>query len=235
MERGMKYVMPDLAVCYEGTAGRTGPVIYVIDMSGRPFEIDDLCAGLAATVVAIPVEEWDDSLTPWPAPGLYPGDPDFAGDAGRTLTELLDMALPVVDDRFGLAPSQRAICGYSLAGLFAMYAFVHSDTFEAAGCLSASVWYEGWLDHLRSLPLELSGKFAFLSIGSQEREAPEQILHCVEDNMEACAGILREVGCETRFEVGPGHHMEYARERFITGLGAIDAFFRQEGSAPRPS
>ena len=212
------------AVWYEGLAGAHGPVVYVVDMIEYPFGIEAACDGLSANVVKIPVENWDDSLTPWVAPGLYRGDADFGGKAAETMEELIGEAIPAVDARFGLAPSRRAICGYSLGGLFSFYSFLHSDAFCALGCLSGSVWYEGWLDHVRSLPLDLGGKFAFFSIGSKEKRAREQILHCVQDNMAACADILRDAGCEVRFEVGPGNHMQFGKERFAAGLSALDGF-----------
>lgn len=64
-----------------------------------------------------------------------------------------------------------------------------------------------------------------MEFDGKERRAREPILHCVEDNMGACADILRQAGCEARFEVGPGNHMQHGLERFAAGLSAIDDFF----------
>lgn len=42
--------------------------------------------------------------------------------------------------------------------------------------------------------------------------------------MAASADILRERGCEVRFEVGPGNHMQHHEERLAKGLTAVDGF-----------
>lgn len=223
----MKYVDPCDRTVLFGTGGLQAPIIYVIDLPYHPFEVGAAARDCVSTIVKVPVNEWDDSLTPWAAPGLYHGDADFKGEAAVTLEELLDEAVPAIERAEGLAPAKRAICGYSLGGLFALYAFVHSDRFDACGCLSGSVWYEGWVNHLRSLDFTAAGRYAFLSIGSNEKHARESILHTVQDNMEACAEILRSQGCEADFVVGPGGHFDHAQERFAAGFKALDAFLNR--------
>lgn len=48
-------------------------------------------------------------------------------------------------------PGRRTagIFGYSLGGLMALYALCESRSFGLCGALSASLWYEGFLDYLR--------------------------------------------------------------------------------------
>ena len=218
----MRYLHPEMSDVHLGSLGSKAPVIYIVDAPEHPFELDEVVAGLASTVVRIPIGSWNDSLTPWPAPGLYRGEPDFGGHADRTLAALCDEALPAIERAEGLAPTRRAICGYSLGGLFALYALAHSNAFDACACLSGSVWYEGWVDHLRGLPFDGTGKFAFLSIGTKEKRAALAILRTVQASMEACADVLRERGCEVEYAVGPGNHMQFRRERFAAGLSTLD-------------
>ena len=212
-----------------GLGGPSTPIVYFVDSPEHPFDLSQLSLGLRSNVVSIPVASWDDSLTPWPAEGVYREEPDFGGGAGSALSELLDNAIPTIEQANDLTPTQRAICGYSLGGLFSLYAFTHAHAFDACGCLSGSVWYEGWVDHLRSLDLDLTGKFAFLSLGTKERRAARPILRTVADNMEACAGILRQCGCEVRYEQGPGNHLQHIPERVAAGITALDAFLGEEG------
>ena len=47
--------------------------------------------------------------------------------------------------------------------------------------------------------------------------------------MEACAGILRQRGCEVRYEQGPGNHLQHIPERIAVGITALDAFLGEEG------
>ena len=207
-----------------GSGGAAASVIYVVDSPEHPFEAAGPAAGIACTIVKIPIANWDDSLTPWPAPGLYRGEPDFGGNAARTLADLRDRVIPAVEREAGLQPNKRAICGYSLGGLFALYAFAHCTRFDACACLSGSVWYDGWVEHLRTLELDGAGRFAFLSVGTKEKRAALATLRRVQDNMEQCAAILRARGCEVEYALGPGNHMSFIPERFAAGLHALDAF-----------
>lgn len=205
------------------TSDAAAPAIYVIDSIEHPFRIPH-AACPNSHVVTIPVRQWNDALTPWAAAGLYRGEPDFGGHANQTLAELVSEALPLADKTFGLAPRSHAICGYSLGGLFSLYALTSCDSFVACGCLSGSVWYEGWVDHLRRLDKDLAGTFAYLFIGTKEKRAARPILHGVQQNMGDCAHILSQHGCRVDYRTGPGNHMQHVPERFAAGLGAIDRF-----------
>ena len=220
----MQYINADSRKLFRGSDGANAPTIYVVDMAEHPFDIDEPARNRACTIVKVTVRDWNNSLTPWPASGLYRGEPDFGGDAAITLSELVGEAIPEIERAEGLSPAKRAICGYSLGGLFALYALTHSDTFAACACLSGSVWYPGWVERLRELEFDGTGRFAFLSIGSKEKHAAPKVLHHVQDNMEECASILCKRGCKAEFVVGPGNHMAFAAERFNAGLSALDTF-----------
>ena len=151
----MGYVELDAVHTYVGTGGAHAPIIYLIDSPDHPFDVAPLAQGRTCTIVTVPVASWNEALTPWPAAGLYREEPDFGGKAADTLDELLCIAIPAIEQQTGLSPTHRALGGYSLGGLFSLYAFTHCDAFCACACLSGSVWYEGWVDHLRGLDLAL--------------------------------------------------------------------------------
>ena len=217
--------------CRKVYAGSNDKVIYVVDMPEHPFDLSGVAEGLDATLVSIPVHDWNDSLTPWPAEGLYRGNPPFGGNARTTLGELLNEAMPAIEKADGLCPKTRAIGGYSLGGLFALYAFVNSNAFVSCACLSGSVWYEGWTEYLRTLDRSYAGRFAFLSVGTKEKRAARPILRTVQDNMEACASILRERGCEVAYVTSPGNHTQDVGERIARGLAALDVAQPMSSSA----
>ena len=225
---------------YAGSAGASAPAIYVIDSPEHPFDVKATVAHHNATVTSIPVRNWNDSLTPWPAAGLYREEPAFGGKASATLDEIVNRVIPRLEERDGRSPASRALCGYSLGGLFSLYALTHSDAFAACACLSGSVWYEGWVEHLQELPLDLSGRFAYLSLGTKERKAARPILKTVQRRMETCATILEQRGCSVTYRTGPGNHMQFIPERFAAGLGALDEFLsgrklRKDASMPDES
>lgn len=219
----MDYVDVEHAELVAGTGGHDGQVTYVIDLPEHPFDVATAAKGLAAHVMRVPVYAWNDSLTPWPAPGLHAGDADFGGKAATTLAELANEAIPLLEARFRLTPTRRAICGYSLGGLFALYAFTRDARFDACVCLSGSLWYEGWLDYLRAQSFEGAGRYVYFSLGKKECKAGPRIMRSVQDNMEACAEMCRERGCAVDYVLGPGNHMQHHTERLAAGLSALDS------------
>ena len=219
----MDYVDRDGCEVLLGTGGLEAPVVYVVDLPEHPFDVVTAAAGLHATVVRVPVRKWNDSLTPWSAPGLRPDAPAFGGHADETLVELTGAVIPEMECAHGLAPARRAICGYSLGGLFSLYAFVREGSpFAACACLSGSVWYEGWVDYLRRTCPDSAGRYVYFSIGKKERRAGAPIMRTVQDDLEACAAVLRERGCAVDLVVGPGNHMQHHTERLAAGLKALD-------------
>lgn len=201
--------------------GRGASVIYLIDSIDHPSNSRPAnFVSEFSVIVRVPVRDWGTSLTPWPARSPWRGQPDFGGKAGEMLDELVH-EVPGFEARCGLSPASRAICGYSLGGLFSLYAFVRTDLFKGCGCVSGSVWYEGWVPWLRGQDLDLRGRFAYLSLGSREKNARQPILRTVEDNMAACADMLREHGCEVEYVVGPGTHFQHERERIDAAILAL--------------
>ena len=190
-------------------------MIYVIDSPEHPFDLATAAEGLRSRVVSVPVANWGDALTPWPAPALRSGEKDFGGRAKETLASLAVM--------LDQAPGPHAICGYSLGGLFALYAFVREPRLAACACLSGSVWYEGWVDWLRENAPDCDGRYAYFSVGKKEKRAGLPFRH-VEEDLAVCADILRTHGCRVDVALGPGSHMQHVTERLAAGLTALDAF-----------
>lgn len=211
-----------------GTEGHEAGAIYVVDSPEHPFALDVESLQLASAVIMVPVRDWDAALTPWPAKSPFRGRPDFGGEAKATLSELLE-ALPAIEAAAGLAPKARAICGYSLGGLFSLFALTHADAFCACGCLSGSVWYEGWVDYLRDLEFDGRNAFAYFSVGTKEKRAAQPAIKRVEDDMRACIEIMQAKGCVTEFATSPGGHMSDIDGRLARGLQALDGALSKLG------
>ena len=78
---------------------------------------------------AIPVESWNDALSPWEAPAVW-GTQGFGGKAADTLSFLTEQVIPTLKQRFHLPENVKIILGgYSLAGLFALWACAQSSLF----------------------------------------------------------------------------------------------------------
>ena len=105
---------------------------------------------------AIPVESWNDALSPWEAPAVW-GKQGFGGKAADTLRFLTEQVMPTLKQQFDLPENVKIILGgYSLAGLFALWASTQTDLFYGIAAASPSVWFPGWMYSTRpwtTLPL----------------------------------------------------------------------------------
>ena len=116
------------------TFGAGGPVIWMVCDFDLAAQVSDLLPEGAATVAAVEGVDWNCELTPWPAPPVARGQPDFGGGADALLGELAGRILPEVEAE--LRPSARWIAGYSLAGLFAVYAALSTRLFARVASVS---------------------------------------------------------------------------------------------------
>ena len=131
-------------------------VSVIRDLSAIPFEL-----------LAVQVDNRNDDLTPWAAPAMF-GRNDFGGAAARTLA-FIENACADADRRY-------VIGGYSLAGLFALWAACQADRFAAVAAASPSVWFPGFTDYLRQNPVNCAA--VYLSLGNRENKARDPIVQC---------------------------------------------------------
>ena len=96
--------------------------------------------------VAIPVESWNDALSPWEAPAVW-GKQGFGGKAADTLRFLTEQVVPTLKQQFNLPENVKIILGgYSLAGLFALWASTQTNLFYGVAAASPSVWFPDWME-----------------------------------------------------------------------------------------
>ena len=92
------------------------------------------------------VENWNDELSPWSADAVFKNQP-FLGKAENTLSFVTDIFIPELISRYSLpADIKIVIGGYSLAGLFSLWAAYMTDIFHAVASVSPSVWFPGWIE-----------------------------------------------------------------------------------------
>lgn len=161
------------------------------------------------TVIAVENADWNRDLTPWPAKAVFRGRPDFSGGAGIHLRRLEDEILPAVEQ--DLQPSERWIIGYSLAGMFAVYAALETALFSRAASVSGSLWYQGFAEYVeasRSAP-----QAAYFSVGDRERLGRNPAFRSIEDCTCRVETAFRSRGARTIFERNPGGHFDHPVER----------------------
>lgn len=208
--------------------------IYLLGLPPQEEDLTEIFAGLGCPVVYIVISDWDNQLTPWPAKGLYHQDPDFKGEAPQFLEVLTKKLIPVIEKEEGLTPDLRALAGYSLAGLFSVYAFANSAKFECVASMSGSFWYERWTSYITSLDRNKQGCSAFFSLGERERKAKEKILHRVQENTEVTIETLESWGVQVQYHLVPGGHFDNIYERIREGLAFLaKALEKHESNSQR--
>ena len=165
-----------------------GDLFTVCVPAGREFArmLEEIWNNLPPlAVLAVPAGSWE-ALSPFAAPALREGEPDFTPGADAALARAAE-AFEQARQGCPLLP-RPAFAGYSLAGLTALYG-LHAgwgETFSAFASLSGSLWMEGWAGFADSHPAPPDGR-AYLSLGGKEEKAGSP--------------RMRRVGEETRAEV----------------------------------
>ena len=166
-------------------------------------------------LAAFAVENWDDELSPWPAPAAF-GDGEFGGAAQDTLEYALGELIPAVEARCPAREAQRWLLGgYSLAGLFALWASARTDRFSGVAAVSPSVWYPGWLDFARRNPTR-AGR-VYLSLGDREEKARNPVMARVGDAVREQYALLKG-GPACVLEWNPGNHFADPEGRTAKGF-----------------
>lgn len=81
-----------------------------------------------ATLVIISDLDWNRDMVPW----NIPQSDAFHGGADAYLQLLISRIIPEAEKTLSTRPLWRGIAGYSLAGLFVLYALYQSDAFSRA-------------------------------------------------------------------------------------------------------
>ena len=195
------------AQAYLVGCGSGGPVAYwgIQARDGVEEEVElverhvrRLCGRMPHVLAAFAVADWDAAFSPWPAEGA--AGRRFAGRARDTLTWLEGVCVPAVEEAIGHAPrpggpsgrqdgTGRFLVGYSLAGLFALWALGEGTAFEGAASCSGSLWFPGWAGHAQAARYP-TGSLVYLSLGLREERAHDPLMASVGDATRAQADLL---------------------------------------------
>ncbi len=156
-------------------------------------------------------------FTPWEAPAVWEGEA-FSGEADVYLRFLLEEALPYLFRKYGfIAVEDRLIAGYSLGGLFALWASLESDAFGKTASLSGSAWYPGFTAYIKEhMPSE--DKCFYFSLGDREPFGGPPVLRAVGTCTEEIVSVLRENQRDVVFEWNRGGHYKGIENRWRKAL-----------------
>ena len=135
--------------------------------------------------------------------------------APRTLEQLLAETLPALRRE---APAGRrfVICGYSLAGLFALWAATRTDAFAGAVAASPSVWYPGWIGYAAENPPRATA--VYLSLGDREERTRNPVMATVGEAIRRQHALLEAAGIPAQLDWNPGNHFMDSGKRTAKGI-----------------
>lgn len=155
---------------------------------------------------AVSVSDWFRDLTPWKSDPVF-GKRAFGDGAPESLQALLK----------SLSPGRRHyLCGYSLAGLFALWAGCRTDAFSGVVAVSPSVWYPGWIAYSREHSMRAPA--VYLSLGDREERTKNPLMATVGQAIRAQQDILASTGIISTLEWNPGNHFVDSDRRMAKGI-----------------
>ena len=228
-----KTIISGLSIYTQMSSVAGAPVVYLLgDMADNsPVQVP-----VGVSLVHIGVDLWEENFSPWCAPRVFAKGLNFGDGAQKTLNTLINQVIPWAESELSGPPAYRALVGYSLAGLFSLWAGVspqvargrqpgtdapqHAATFQRIGAVSGSFWFPGLMDYVDQ---QLSGgvvglTHAYLSLGDREARTPNpQIMH-VRENAELLASKLENAGITSTFELNRGNHFQNVEGRMQKAL-----------------
>ena len=131
------------------------------------------------------VKDWTLDLLPWPDRNISRED---VFRAQATLDFVLQSLLPALEAMYGPLPA--IIGGYSLGGLFALWASTFTERFYAVAAASPSLWIRDWMPFIRKhTPLASN---IYLSLGEREEHVRNQAIARVGDCVRETFQLLSE-------------------------------------------
>lgn len=186
------------------------------DTAGLLYESDE---AKNCRLIIFETTDWNGDFSPWPAQAAF-GDEPFTGKAPETLSWIMGSLIPhLTQENIIPVDCKKYIAGYSLSGLFALWAFLESDAFDGAANCSGSLWLPGWMEYMRSRKRSRDC-IVYLSLGSKEEKTKNALMSAVGDNTRESYSLLKRDAHVTKatLEWNKGGHFANPTERLAKGM-----------------
>ena len=165
-------------------------------------------------MISVSIHDWQGELSPWSAPAIF-GKHDFAGNAAKFLAEL-EGFWKWFKDEHNIESNQVYLCGYSLAGLFTLWASSQTNLFTKIAAVSPSVWYFNFVEYMQRNPIQT--REVYMSLGDKEANAKNKVMATVKDCFEAVIQIIQKQNISLTYEYNPGNHFQDVELRMMKGI-----------------
>ena len=169
----------------------------------------------------IKVNDWSETLTPYKVPdnGIYLRNLDGKGE--NHLRFIDDTLIPYIKDylsKYNINISKYILLGYSLAGLFAVFAGLKSKYINIITSISGSLWYPNLINYINDISFNNNIEFIYLSLGDNEKKTKNEYMKYVEVNTLKLFEAFKSIYKNVYFEFNKGNHFARSNERVIKAL-----------------
>ena len=182
-------------------------------MDSEVAMIEEMSGGKDFSMVMF-LTDWNQDLPPWGAPAMR-GEELFGEGAPDTLTFIREHLIQEVSSG---KEHEIYLGGYSLAGLFAMWATYQTNLFAGVAAASPSLWYPGWPAFAEKK--QVRAPKVYLSLGKKEEKTRHPVMQTVGENIRKQFDLARRSPkCEdVILEMNPGNHFQDADLRMAKGF-----------------
>ena len=169
------------------------------DLPGIEREIMEIrrLTDMEFQLIAVKVNNWNQDLSPWNAAAVF-GKEEFGNGAKNTLEVIKKLC----------ADTNKYYCigGYSMAGLFALWAASQTDCFAGIAAASPSIWFPGFLEYLKGQKIQ--SDCIYLSLGDKEEKTRNSVMVQVGNCIRQAYAWLNEEGIRCTLEWNTGGHFK---------------------------
>lgn len=216
----MELKLNELTVHMIPPGGRIRAMVYTVMEPDEAEQVAAMLADQGLMLCAISGIDWNDALSPWPAAAVFRDA--FGGRAEAFLQVLIHQIVPLCEREAVAAgyevPEERVLAGYSLAGLFALWAVCRTAVFTRCASMSGSLWFDGFTDWFAAHHGDLHAASVWLSLGDREAKARSPRMARVEDATRATLRLLAEDGVLCELTMESGGHFNDVPGRIARGL-----------------
>lgn len=163
-------------------------------------------SGMDFRLLAVKVD-WFRDLSPWPVHEVF-GNADFGDGAQETLEQILTLT--------GIPGKRYVLGGYSMGGLFALWAACRTDAFSSVAAVSPSVWFPGFTEYLTDRGV--LAKSVYLSLGDREEKVRNRTLATVGNRIREIHAWMESQAVPCCLEWNAGNHFRDLEERMAKGF-----------------
>jgi predicted alpha/beta superfamily hydrolase len=165
---------------------------------------------------------WDEEMSPWPCEKVVSSRDHFTGQAPQYLKWMLETVVPRIEERISKNLSsevlRNVLAGYSMAGLFALYAPYLTSKFEGVVSASGSVWFPDFAAFVEGHEMQKVPEALYLSIGDQESMTKKKYLSETVNLTKELYEYYLNKGIKTTFELNAGNHFKDYEWRLAKGI-----------------